>query len=131
MLMASAVGGACRADPGQTPGSDDSEESGDAASGEAGSESASESGSAGSSSEASESSDSETEATSEASTDAESDTSGAEVCEQTPPQGAGPFPQEGFERSKLDIYGHAGVSFVLNGRLLDADCQPLGGVQVL
>lgn len=57
--------------------------------------------------------------------------SGGTMCEETPPQTAGPFPQAGLERTQLDLYGHAGVPLTLRGRVLDQDCVPIPDAQIL
>ena len=40
-------------------------------------------------------------------------------------------PQAGFERSNFDLYGHSGIALTLSGRVLNADCEPVAGAQVL
>jgi protocatechuate 3,4-dioxygenase beta subunit len=55
----------------------------------------------------------------------------AMVCQPTATQIAGPFPQAGFERSKLDLYGHVGVPLAIRGRVLDRGCQPIPNAKIL
>lgn len=110
MLVLASVGGACS----DTSGEDDE--------GSGATEGEDESGAEGA--EGMDTTSEETETT------AAEETGGA-LCEETPAQTAGPFPQAGLERSNLDLYGHSGITLTLSGRVLNADCEPVAGAQVL
>ncbi|WP_157595907.1 hypothetical protein [Plesiocystis pacifica] len=56
---------------------------------------------------------------------------GGPSCAPSTEQTAGPFPQDGFERSALDLYGHEGVPFTLDGQVFDEQCQPIADAVVL
>ena len=131
---------ACTADGGGEGG-----ESGEGSSGDASSSSTSSTGigsSSASESEGSSSTAATTSGTEESSTTSGSSSEGSDgsssasdesgaVCEPTPQDIEGPFYRPGIPiGSNLDVHGDAGLPLLLEGRVLDTQCQPIAGAIV-